>query len=93
VIGSILFYVAAWGLLTFGIVLSFDNFLNAIRQIRAIKTGSTVPILGGASLALGLSMLPNLSPKWIWCIGFFIDYGCLPLLGSVLLFKFKKRQQ
>jgi hypothetical protein len=69
------------------LVFALNAFLNAMnfwRGIRGAKTGSSIPLVGGISGAIALSIVPWPAANRWWWLPLFLDYGCAPLLTFIV---------
>lgn len=65
--------------LLIGAYLVVMNWIIAYQGIFRQKHASSVPILGGLMLAVGLATLPTETPFRFWWLPFLIDWGCVPM--------------
>lgn len=75
-------------LLVIFIVLAINHLVFAFLRIVKKKDGfSYVPVINGLIGALGLFLYPEKDfSAYLW-VPFAIDWGCLPLVGEILLHK------
>jgi hypothetical protein len=75
-------------LLLFFALNAFLNAMNLWRKVRAKKTSSSVPLVGGISGAIALSIIPWPAAHQWWWLPLFLDYGCAPLLTLTVVWIF-----
>jgi len=73
-------WIASVFLLLFFALNAFLNAMNLWRRIRTGKSSSSVPLVGGISGAIALSIIPWSAAHHWWWLPLFLDYGCAPLL-------------
>lgn len=67
------------------------NWLCVIYSVKENKFHSSVPILGGLNLTVGLLLLLPKSYLWLSFLGLFIDYGTLPVFIGWGVFLIKEK--
>jgi len=55
------------------------NWFIAYHGIFNQRRASSVPILGGLFLAIGLATMPTETSFTFWWLPFFVDWGCVPM--------------
>ena len=83
VIVAALFLFFAW--------IAFLNVVNFGQGIRGKKTGSSIPLIGGISGAIALSITPWPEANRWWWLPLLLDYGCVPLLTFTAVWILSRR--
>jgi hypothetical protein len=72
-------------MLIFGTYITACNWYIVVDYYKNKKTASSVPLLGGLFVCIGLWNLLPYPWHWLSLLGLIIDRGCLPMI-SVSLF-------
>jgi len=57
-----------------------------VRHIQGKPAPSWIPLLPGALLCAGFALWPENPFRWLWWLGFIVDWGSLPGIGYSIVF-------
>lgn len=82
---EVLRWSAATALALIAIASIASNYLLVVNYWRTGRGGSLIPVLGGATGALALIIVPLANLSWLWWMPLLVDVGCAPMIGCALL--------